>query len=310
VHPAVVVAPDREAAAHVAVLGASPRERSAALAALALVGADARRLRVRVATRTGTRTLVVDAPDRAGTRASRLTESFLATLVATDAADRLGGRRVAISPARLERTARVVRARAARAGWKLAPPRLYTTSGGAVVVTVQLDDRTLLGGEDTGFESTLLGTSPGLPVRHALLLIEGPDGVLVGGGADDANWVYGGVLERARSSSIASFPGWLILGPTDLQVTIFRSMRWGRPPTFTLSCGIVATVVPTAPATCSKMLRERSVLFSPIQNDTRCPGGPGDDVQIEGVVAGIPVARIYGNCYLGVARAWEDLLQA
>jgi hypothetical protein len=241
------------------------------------------------------------APDTTDTRASRMTSRFVAMLMTG------GGKHPAIPLAQVQRAARTVETRATRAGWKLAPLRRFTAAGGALVVIVRLDDRTLLGGLANAFRTTLVLQ---LPVRHTLLLIEGPDGVLVGGGASYRDWVYGAVLDRAHPPAAASIPGWLALGPTDLQVTVFRSMRWGRPPTFRLSCGILRPNPATPAATCAKLLRERSVLFSPIQNDITCPGGESDRVSIDGLVGGIPVERLYGNCTPGVAQAWEDLLRA
>jgi hypothetical protein len=329
----VVVAPNLSAARGATVTGATPRERHAARAALALIGGEARSMRLRFndcrpsvlrcRTSHSTRTLYVYT--RAASGAPRLTSGFLGALVARDAAGRLwergehvawhvgpygaegvGRARASVPLARLRSAAHTLATRARRAAWGLSL-RLYTTAGGALVVTVELDDRTLLASRNSAFISTLYGPTFHPPVWLTLLLIEGPGGVFEGGGGTSVGASYGGSLEPGQAPPAAPLPGWLKRSETRLEVTI-RQMRRARTRsrTFTLRCGPDGRA--TAGATCSRLLRERAILFSPVQSDNVCLGFGGDEATVRGSVGGIELERSFSNCYGGVTQAWEDLL--
>jgi hypothetical protein len=249
--------------------------------------------------------------------------TFLASLVAYDAAERLGrlGERVdwqvlpggqrysllrlsrPVSVARLRRAAVKIAARAAHAGWSLASIRLYTTAAGAMEVTVRFDDRTLLTNRNTAFASTLFGPSFRPPVWHTLLRVEGPGGVFEGG-SGGGGATYGGNLRQQRPSN-APLAAWLTSKRTRLHVEIL-AMGHRRPLRFAIDCAAGQARSPTS--LCSRLLRERAVLFSPVQSDNTCLGGPTDSSIVRGEVAGIKIERSFSNCYGGVTSAWEGLL--
>jgi hypothetical protein len=79
-----------------------------------------------------------------------------------------------------------------------------------------------------------------------------------------------------------------------------------RPLRFAIDCAAGQARPPTA--LCSRLLRERAVLFSPVQSDNTCLGGPTDSSIVRGEVAGIELERSFSNCYGGVTSAWEALL--
>ncbi len=307
----VVVAPDRAAAATAPIRGATPRERRALRASLALIGVAGASMRVRIADcppatqrcarQHVSRALTIE-PSRPASGAFPIRSTFLASLVAYDAADRLArlGERVGwqvipngqrysllrlsrpVSVARLRDAAGTIAARAAHAGWSLAPIRLYTTAAGAMEVTVRFDDRTLLTNRNTAFISTLYGPSFRPPIWHTLLNLEGPGGVYEGGGDAGVGASYGGDLRR-RHPSGAPIPAWLTAKPTRLHVEIMAAGH-RRPLRFTIDCA--AGQARRATALCTRLLRERAVLFSPVQSDNTCLGGPTDSSSVRGEVAG------------------------
>jgi hypothetical protein len=336
--PIVAVQPNAVAAARASITGATAPERRAAQAALALVGADARYLSLTFGRcpgtepscryRHATRTLTVQAPESHENRAFDILSSFLAAQVGRDTAGRLhdGGEELTwrtepygatgfgihrvLSPPeqddRADRAAKDVAERGAEAGWTLAPLRVYRTAGGALVVTVRLGDRALLESRNTSFLTTLYGTTLRAPIPNTLLLIEGPGRALVGGGARDVGAIYGASLPPGGAPPKAPVPVWLKRGRSELRVTI-RGI--GRPPagtTYTVRCGGKADSTPAA--TCTRLLRERAVLFAPVQSDDTCLGAATDESTVTGSVAGIRIRRSFGSCYAGVTAAWEDLL--
>jgi hypothetical protein len=326
----VVVAPDPAAAARATVAGATAPERQAARSALALVGPAAARMAVTFSDCPRSRSICRGLSvvrmlrvDPVGSRAAAgpLRAQFLGTLVARDAVGRLRarGERVAwrvteygqtgpsrgLAPvplARMRRAAAVVASRAARAGWTIAPLQLFTTSGGAMVITVRFDDRTLLTNSDTAFERRLYGPRFRPPTAHTILLIEGPGDAFEGGGGHDVGAAYGGsVRDLGHADAV---PTWLEHQPTRISVTIDR-VRVPHTRRFTIRCGKTGT---TDPATCTRLFRERAVLFSPVQSDDTCIGGAVDQSSVSGTVAGVVLSRDYSNCYGGVTAAWEALL--
>jgi hypothetical protein len=332
--PIVAVQPNPAAAAAASITGATAPERHAANAALALVGADARHLSLAFGRcpptdrycryRHATRALSVRARATDGNRALDILSSFLAAQVGRDAAGRLHDRGEEITwrtepygatgfgihrsltpRAQVERAARVAKVvaeRGAKAGWTLAPLRVYRTAGAALVVTVRLGDRTLLESRNSSFLTTLYGTTLRAPIPNTLLLIEGPGGTLVGGGARDVGAIYGASLP-ARAAPV---PVWLKRGSTELRVTIKGIGRPASGTTYSVRCGGHGARTPAA--TCTRLLRERAVLFAPVQSDNTCLGAATDESTVRGSVAGIRIRRSFDNCYGGVTRAWEDLL--
>jgi hypothetical protein len=329
----VVVAPDPARALKAVVIGGTVGERRAVRASLSLIGADASSMRVRIADCPKTtlrcarqrisRALTIR-PPTSPRGAFPVRSTFLASLVARDAAERLWrlGERVGwqvvpygqrnvqrrlsrpVSVARLRRAARTIVARAARAGWVLAPVRLYTTAAGAMEVTVRFDDRTLLSNRNSAFGTTLFGRSFRPPIWHTLVMLEGPGGVFEGGGGPGVGASYGADPRRSPPSA-APLPGWLERTPTRLRVEIF-AFGHSRPLRFTIECG--ASTSRPSKATCTRLLRERAVLFSPVQSDNTCLGGATDSSTVQGEVAGIELERAFSNCYGGVTSAWEALL--
>jgi hypothetical protein len=324
----VVVAPDVGAARAAMIEGATPRERLAARASLALVGADARGMRLRFvecpapfrpcSAERGVRVLTV-ASGTARDEAS-LVPSFRASLVARDVSGRLRseGERVGwqvlpngqpqpsravapVSHAKLFDAAQLVAARAAAAGWTLAPIRLYALAGGAMVVIVRFDDQTLFSNRNTAFGTTLFGKEYRPPVAQTMLLIEGPGDVAEGGMEPGVGSSYGAFGTHAG----LPVPAWLERAPTKLRVTIQRIVPQGNL-TFAVRCGTGAHE-PTQ-AVCDGLFRQRAVLFSPVQSDNTCLGGATDESTVSGTVAGVAVDRSFSNCYGGVTGAWEKLL--
>jgi hypothetical protein len=205
----VRVAPDVAAADAAVIVGGTQDELRATRPALALVGRDARSLRLAfgdcpasasICRATGSTRMLSISLARArlvGDARARL--PFLASLVGRDATERLdqqdervlwqvlpaGPRgaqrtRADVPAGQLARAARAIAARAVRAGWSV-DVRIYGTAAGALVVTVRLDDRELLESRDTAFLTTLYGRTFRPPVWHTLLLVEGPGGVLEAG---------------------------------------------------------------------------------------------------------------------------------
>ena len=250
----VVVAPDGAAGRAAVIDGATPRERLAAHASLALVGADARGLRVRFAACPAkvprcaaqhvTRSLTVEAAD-ASSDAPALLPAFLGSLVAREVAGRLqakgerigwqvlpygqretGGAVASVSRPELQQAAQLIAGRAATAGWVLAPVRLYTLAGGAMVVIVRFDDHTLFSNGNSAFRSTLFGQDESPPIAQTMLLIEGPGDVVEGGGAPDVGASYG----ANGTHPDLTVPAWLEQAPTQLLVTIQRVITAGESP--------------------------------------------------------------------------------
>ena len=135
-------------------------------------------------------------------------------------------------------------------------------------------------------------------------MLEGPGGVFEGGGGPGVGGSYGSDVRRLRPSA-ATLPVWLELTPTRLRVVIM-AVGHPRPLRFAIECG--ARTSQPSKATCRRLLRERAVLFSPVQSDTTCAGGPTDSSIVQGEVAGIELERAFSNCYGGVTSAWEALL--
>jgi hypothetical protein len=237
-----------------------------------------------------TRTLRVD-PDGADERAVTIRSDFLGTLVAREVVGRLRahGERVAwrvtaygqtgpsrslapVSLVTLRRAASTIAARAARAGWTLAPIELYTTSGGAMVITVRFD------------ESHAADQS-----RHRIRddALRAP--AQAAGGQD--------VGASARELGAATrAPAWLEHAPTRIVVTIQHAIG-SRTRTVSVSCGKAGT---SPVGTCRQRFRERAVLFSPVQSDTTCIGGLTDESSLSGTVAGVKLERSFSNCDGGV----------
>ena len=321
------VQPDPAAAAAATITGATPAEQRAARASLALVGADARGMRLAfTACRRTDRWCVRSRASRSLTitpPAPTVRAAFITTLAGRDASARLArsGERLtwrvattfvrnepvapqrAVTRATLTDAARLIAMRAAGAGWTLAPIPLYTTTGGGMIVIVRFGDRALLEHHDDAFQSTLYGPAFRPPLYRTLLLIEGPGGVIEGGGARAVGALYGSSLDALAAAHAPSTPGWLTHGRTRLTVTIVREYRQ-RTVVRSIRCGAGSADTPR----CARMFRERAVLFGPIQSDNTCLGEAGDQVRIRGTVAGVAIERSYDTCYGGDTAAWEQLL--
>jgi hypothetical protein len=314
VAPVTVVTPDREVAARVEIVGATPPELVWARSALAGLGTNDPVKRIEFSDHGRSRKVLVVAPGGSA-------NEWLGRLVASDIVgsahahgesidwvefrgDR-GGDGSAIEPYSVRRVSRSglrelgaeIALRARQHHHRVARIRAFQVADGGVEVILRLTRRELLLGTNARWLSDLIPTRR---YEH-LLLVFGPGGVPVGGGGTYGHgsggfWAYGSLAQTAEDTPT-------VAGYVQLRLHIERTFRKRQTFDVALNC-----MGESEGERCASFRSDWVRLLAPVVEGVVCGGPVGaDTMRIAGAVDGIAVRRSYDGCYGNTVLSWERL---